>query len=178
MPGTIDPRHAWFNGMTGLFQVASSDGNNVYYATFTAGAQTNASGKCVAMCKGAEIQRADYAWLRGMAESQGGNLHDMMSFMVDRAEPLKGGLFNRIVSGPLFFWNNNWAGPGGMGPPQGRGDWTAMAHDYAFKIHGITIGTYFDGSTPPDRAQALIKANHMRRRILACAGSGWIRLRD
>jgi hypothetical protein len=85
----------------------------------------------------------------------------MIHFMVNRVDPLKGGLLNRLASGPLAFWNNHWAGPAGMGPPHGRGDWTAMAHDDAFRISDIGIGDYFDRSMPAEKSSALIRANHM-----------------
>jgi hypothetical protein len=48
-----------------------------------------------------------------------------------------------------------------MGPPHGRGDWTAMAHDDAFRISDIGIGDYFDRSMPAEKSSALIRANHM-----------------
>lgn len=161
VPGTIADGNALYNARTHLFQVASTDGGNVYYATFAAGAQTDASGACVSGCHGADIQHAAATWLQSMAESQGGTLSDMMTFMVQRQEPLHGGFFNKIASGPLAFWNNHWAGPGGMGPPHGRGDWTAMAHDYAFSLSGITIGNYFSVTMSPEKSGALIHANSM-----------------
>lgn len=161
VPGSVSYGNILFNRTTGLFQVASIDGDNVYYSTFGAGAQTNASGKCVAGCNGADIQHASAAWLQGMAESQGGSLEGMIAFMVNRTEPLHGGIFNRVASGPLAFWNNHWAGPGGMGPPHGKGDWAAMAHDYAFNLHGIGIGSYFSAANSPEKSAALIRANNM-----------------
>jgi RHS repeat-associated protein len=161
VPGTVSEGNAVYNPTTGLFQVASTDGNTVYYATFGAGAQTNESGKCVAGCKGADIQHANAAWLGSMAETQGASLEGMVTFMVTRQEPLHGGIFNKIASGPLAFWNNHWAGPGGMGPPHGRGDWAAMAHDYAFSLNEVGIRAYFDPSLSPEKAAALIRANRM-----------------
>jgi RHS repeat-associated protein len=139
-----------YNQDTGMFQVASNDGKNVYYSTFAAGATTNEAGKCVGgNCNGADIQHADASWLSGMA---GGNIDQMMHFMVNRDTPIHGVLLNnsagaigeQILSGPLAFWNNHWAGPGRMGAPHGRGDWAAMAHDFNFDRNGITIGSYFD----------------------------------
>ena len=85
----------------------------------------------------------------------------MIAFMVNRTESLGGGILNRIASGGLAFWTNHWAGPGGMGPPHGRGDWAAMAHDYAFELGGIHISDYLDPSLSPTKTAALIRANHM-----------------
>ncbi|HEY6249730.1 MAG TPA: hypothetical protein VI685_07195 [Candidatus Angelobacter sp.] len=49
-----------------------------------------------------------------------------------------------MLSGPLDFWNDQWAGRGGMGVPQGQGDWTAMVHDYNLNMNKITIRSYFN----------------------------------
>ncbi len=162
VPGTVKEEDVRYNDDTGMFQVASKDDKNVYYSNFREGAITNEAGNCVAgNCKGADIQHADRAWLSSMV---GGTLDQMMTFMANRVEPLGGGILNRLASGPLAFWNNHWAGPGGMGPPHGRGDWTAMAHDFDFDRNGITIGSYFDPHISPATARALIQSNHILMR--------------
>ena len=72
-----------------------------------------------------------------------------------------------MISGPLDFWNDRWAGPAGMGPPQGRGDWSAMLHDYNFDTNRITIGTYFNPTISKATAKALIQSN---RNLIRNAG--------
>lgn len=48
--------------------------------------------------------------------------------------------FWKVVAGPLNK-KDNWAGPGGMGPPTATGDWRAAVHDYNFDSNGhISIG--------------------------------------
>jgi hypothetical protein len=96
----------------------------------------------------------------------------MMHFMVNRDTPIHGVLLNnsagaigeQILSGPLAFWNNHWAGPGRMGAPHGRGDWAAMAHDFNFDRNGITVGSYFDPHISPETARALIQSNNILMR--------------
>jgi hypothetical protein len=73
-----------------------------------------------------------------------------------------GGMLNKLVSGPLDSSQDNWAGPGGFGPPGGQGDWAASVHDYNFKTNGITIqntGHYFGLHLSPETAKALIQSN-------------------
>ena len=55
---------------------------------------------------------------------------------------------------------DNWAGPGGMGPPGGRGDWAAAVHDYNFETNHIKIGSYFNPFLSPATSRALIKSNN------------------
>jgi len=165
LPGTVNESNVVFNKKTGLFQVASLDGQWVNYATFAAGATTAENGVCVSGCKGAEIESANAAWLSSMIV--GGTLDQMMSFMVNRDTPIHGvllgnsaiGRMGEMISGPLDFWNDRWAGPAGMGPPQGQGDWTAMVHDYNLNTNGIKIGSYFNPTISPETAKALIQSN-------------------
>ncbi len=66
----------------------------------------------------------------------------------------------QMLSGPLDFWNDHWAGPAGMGVPGGQGDWAASMHDYNFNTNGITLGTYFNPTVSPQTARALIQSNN------------------
>ncbi len=61
----------------------------------------------------------------------GGNLDQLMSFAANRMQPRSGGDLMALLAGPGLSLNapDNWAGPGGMGTPQGQGDWAAMVHD-------------------------------------------------
>lgn len=54
---------------------------------------------------------------------------------------------------------DNWAGPNGMGPPTGTGDWRAAVHDYNFSTNGITIGSYFNPHLSPATSKAMIQSN-------------------
>jgi len=166
VPGTVSDGHAAYNPGNGQFQVASYDGGKVDFATFAEGAQTDAAGKCLSGCQGYGFGSTNAAWLAGMTVG-GGSLGDMMSFMVNRTEPIHGmlgksdpGILMKILSGPLDFWHDHWAGPGGMGAPHGRGDWAAMVHDYNFDRNDIKIGMYFDPSISQAQATALIRSNN------------------
>jgi len=67
--------------------------------------------------------------------------------------------FWKGVAGPLN-GKDNWAGPGGMGPPTGTGDWRAAVHDYNFDSNGhISIGMYFNPTLSPATSKALIQIN-------------------
>jgi RHS repeat-associated protein len=165
LPGTVVSAN--FNKKTGRFQAGSNDGTNVYYSSYAFGTTTAEDGSCVNGCTGFEISSASTDWLSSMIV--GGNLDQMIAFMVGRDKPIHGVLFGdsmigsigeQILSGPLDFWNDRWAGPAGMGPPQGRGDWAAMVHDYNFNTNKITIGTYFNPSISKATARALIQSNN------------------
>ena len=67
-----------------------------------------------------------------------------------------------LFAGPGFSPNapDNWAGPGGMGTPQGQGDWAAMAHDYNLHTNGITLGTFFNPFVSRATAKALIQSDN------------------
>ena len=67
-----------------------------------------------------------------------------------------------LLAGPGLSVNapDNWAGPGGMGTPQGQGDWAAMVHDYNYFTNYITIGTYFNPFISRATAKALIQSDN------------------
>ena len=86
-----------------------------------------------------------------------------MSFLAGREEPVRGGGLNNLVSGPGLSPDgpNNWAGPGGMGPPTGQGDWAASMHDSNFNANGhIGLSDYFNPTLSPATARALIQSNN------------------
>jgi hypothetical protein len=101
-----------------------------------------------------------------VGNSVSGGLDGYIQFLTGREEPLGGGLLNKLVSGPLDTSTDHWAGPGGMGPPGGQGDWAASVHDYNFSMNGpapgrgITIGNYFNPTLNPALSKALIQSNH------------------
>ena len=127
MPGYVDENWVHFNSNNGQYQVGSVDGTGkdatVDYATFTAGAQTDDNGKCVSGCGGYGFASANANWLQSQlaGNSKLGGLDGYIQFLTGREEPLHGGLLNQLFSGPLDPSQNHWAGPGGMGPPGGRG---------------------------------------------------------
>lgn len=65
----------------------------------------------------------------------------------------------QMLSGPLDFRNDHWAGPSGMGSPGGQGDWAAMVHDYNYGTNGIKISSYFNFTLSPATSKALIQSN-------------------
>jgi RHS repeat-associated protein len=142
VPGTVTEDHWAYNPNNGQIQAASYDGGKVDYATFKAGAVTDADGSCQSGCGGYQFASANAAWLASM--DHGASLGDMMSFMVNRFAPIHGTvipgalgrILEQILSGPLDFWNDHWAGPSGMGAPHGQNDWAAMAHDYNLDYAG------------------------------------------
>jgi RHS repeat-associated protein len=166
VPGNVNENNAFYNDKNEMFQVASNDGENIYYSTFASGAITRENGTCVTGCGGADIQHANAAWLSSMIV--GGNLDQMMFFMSHRDKPIHGilfpggigGVLEQMLSGGLAFWENHYAGPAGMGPPHGESDWAAMDHDYNFKTNGITIGSYFNPFIKKATAKALIQSNN------------------
>ena len=94
-------------------------------------------------------------------------LGGMIQFMVGRDTPTHGALLQgspgqmgeQMLSGPLAFWNDHWAGPSGMGAPDGQGDWAAMVHDYNYDTNGIKISSYFSPTLSPATSKALIQSN-------------------
>ena len=169
-PGYVNESWAHFNGNTNLFQVGSINGTGssatVDYTMFAAGATTQFNGDetaCTSGCAGFSYANAD--WLSGqlVGNSVAGGLGGYIQFLTGREEPLHGGMLNKLVSGPLDPSQDNWAGPGGMGPPGGQGDWAASVHDYNFNTNGITIqntGHYFGLHVSPETAKALIQSNN------------------
>jgi RHS repeat-associated protein len=139
------------------FQATTNTGGNVYYSSFVSGAQTDANG----VGPGASIAHASADWLSSQIVG-GGSLDQMMSFAARRMEPRGGGDLMALLAGPGFSLDapDNWAGPGGMGTPQGQGDWAAMAHDYNFLTNGITIGSYFNPFISRATARALIQSDN------------------
>lgn len=168
VPGNVDENHTNFDRGTGQLQVAATDAATVNYATFGAGAQIDTAGNYVTGCGGYGFAQASYGWLSSMIV--GGSMDDLMSFMVGRTSSdaihgmLLGGAASRIgeqmLSGPLAFWTDHWAGPSGSGAPSGQGDWAAMVHDYNYQTNGITIGSYFNPSISPATARALIQSKN------------------
>jgi RHS repeat-associated protein len=138
------------------FQATTNTGGNVYFSSFVSGAQTDANG----VGPGASIAHASTDWLS--SQIVGGSLDQMMSFAANRMEPRGGGGLMALMAGPGFSLDapDNWAGPGGMGTPQGQGDWAAMVHDYNFFTNNITIGTYFNPFVSRATAKALIQSDN------------------
>ena len=65
-----------------------------------------------------------------------------------------------MISGGLDFWNNQWAGPAGMGPPHGRNNWITMVHDFNFeKNDRFAIRDYFNPLISKSKSLALRQAN-------------------
>ena len=143
-----------------MFQVTTNTGGNVYYSTFASGAQADEDGTCLNGCQGASIAHAPTDWLQ--SQIAGGSIDGLMSFAANRMQPRGGGDLMALFAGPGFSLNapDNWAGPGGMGTPQGQGDWAAMAHDYNFFTNNITIGTYFNPFVSRATAKALIQSDN------------------
>jgi hypothetical protein len=172
VPGYVDENWVHFNQNTNMYQVGSIDGAGkdatVDYANFAAGALTDANGSCTSGCGGYGFASANANWLQGqlVGSSMTGGLDGYIQFLTGREEPLGGGLLNRLVSGPLDPSTDHWAGPGGMGPPGGQGDWAASVHDYNFSQNGpspgqgITIGMYFNPNISAATAKALIQSNN------------------
>jgi RHS repeat-associated protein len=126
VPGYVDESWVHWNQKTGQYQVGSIDGSGsdatVDYATFKAGARTNDDGKCLSGCKGYGFASANADWLESqlVGSSKSGGLDGYMQFLTGREQKL--GLGSKIAYGGVAFWKNNWAGPGGMGAPGGRGE--------------------------------------------------------
>jgi RHS repeat-associated protein len=167
-PGYVNESWAHFNTNTNQFQVASLNNNGsltANYTMFSAGATTQFNdneSSCTSGCSGFSQTGA-----QGLADQLVGNstIGGYLSFLAGRQEPLGGGLLNKLVSGPLNPSQDNWAGPGGFGPPGGQGDWAASVHDYNFSSNGptptqgISIGMYFNPTLSPAVSKALIQSN-------------------
>jgi RHS repeat-associated protein len=167
VPGYVDENWVKFNNNNGQYQVGSVDGGGnsatVDYATFKAGAQTDENGSCTSGCGGFGFASANANWLQSqlVGNSMSGGLDGYIQFLTGRTEALGGGLLNKLVSGPLDPSTDHWAGPGGFGPPGGRGDWAASVHDFNFSTNGpIKIGSYFNPTLSPATARALIQSNN------------------
>ncbi len=165
VPGYVSKDHTAYNSTTGRLQVASYDGENVHYATFAAGARTEANGNCSSGCGGYGFASADASWLSSMIV--GGTLDQMMTFMVNQDVGIHGifgpsdpGTVMQILSGPFDFWNDHWAGPDGMATPRGRGDWAAIVHDYNYDTNHVTISMYFNPFISRASAHLVIQSNN------------------
>ena len=142
----------------------------VSYSMFGEGATTRDDGFCVGGCGGADFSQANANWLQNqlVGNSKSSGLDGMLTFMVDRETPIHGEIFGggigsffeKLLSGPLAFWNDHCCGMSGMGAPSGRGDWAAMAHDFNYETNGITIGSYINPTISPQTAKALIQSNN------------------
>jgi hypothetical protein len=165
-PGYVDENWATFNQNTQMFQVGSVDGMGsnatIDYTNFAAGAQTNDNGNCLSGCSGYGFASANANWLQGqlVGNSMLGGLDGYIQFLTGRQTPLQGGLLMQLAAGPLDPSTDHWAGPGGMGPPGGRGDWAASVHDYNFMTNDIKVSSYFNPTLKLATANALIKSNN------------------
>lgn len=124
MPGTVNADALAYNTVTNLFQAVSNDGQNVYFETFTAGAQTDASGNANPNLSGgfAIAKSAPTDSLASQIIGKG-TLDGLPSFMAQRTETLHllgSQALAQLISGPLNFTNDNWAGPGGAGHRSGK----------------------------------------------------------
>jgi len=158
--GYVDESWAQFNNTSGMFEAAGVDGGQVNFAEFQAGAQTDNSGNCTGGdCGGYGFASASADSLTGQlrGNSVGGGLDGLLTFMTGRDRAVND--FWKAVAGPLN-GKDNWAGPNGMGVPQGAGDWRAAVHDYNFSTNGpIKIGMYFNPTLSPATSKALIQSN-------------------
>ena len=163
LSGYVDEDWAHYNKTAKAFEAAGEDGGQVNFAQFQAGAQTNDSGGCLSGCGsyGFASTSADFltGQLVGNSRPTDGSdpLDGLLTFMTKRDQAVTD--FWKGVAGPIN-GKDNWAGPGGMGPPQGTGDWRAAVHDYNFNTNGITIGSYFNPHLSPATSRALIQSNN------------------
>ncbi len=165
VPGYVSEDHTAYNSNTDQFQVTSYDGGNVHYAKFGAGARSEANGNCSSGCGGYVFATADASWLSSMIV--GGTLDQLMTFLVNQDVGIHGilgpsdpGTVMQILSGPLDFWNDHWAGPDGMGAPSGRGDWAAIVHDYNYDTNHVTVSMYFNPFISRATAHAIVQSNN------------------
>jgi RHS repeat-associated protein len=165
-PGYVDENWVDFNGKTGMFQVGSVNGagNNatIDYTMFEAGAQTQFNGdesSCLSGCAGFSLASANLLQSQLVGNSALGGLDGYIQFLTGREDQLRGGLLVKLAAGPLDPSTDNWAGPGGMGPPGGRGDWAASVHDYNFFTNRLTMGSYLNPTLSVATSKALIQSN-------------------
>jgi RHS repeat-associated protein len=166
-PGYVDENWAHFNNSTGMFQVGSFNGagNNatVDYTMFEPGAQTQFNGdesSCLSGCAGFSLANANWLQSQLVGNSMLGGLDGYIQFLTGRETPLQGGPLIKLAAGPLDPSKDHWAGPGGMGPPDGRGDWAASVHDYNFSTNDIKVSSYFNPTLSLTTSRALIKSNN------------------
>jgi len=180
VPGYVDESWVKYNDNNNQYQVASindtgsnedspGSGSSIDYATFKTGAVTDESGDCLSGCKGYGFSTQSTESLESQLVGKS-DLGNYLHFLSDRTQPLTGGLLSKIAYGGLAFWRDHWAGPGGFGPPGGRGDWAASVHDFNFDQNGpIKIGMYFNPAISPATAKALIQSDNM---LIRNAGGG------
>jgi RHS repeat-associated protein len=172
VPGYANERWAYFNDKTNMFQVGSLTGwgntETVNYTMFEAGAQTQFNENetaCTGGCSGFSHANADWLQAQFVGKSIPGGLDKYIEFLATREEPIKGGIFMKILAGPLAFWRDHWAGMGGFGPPGGKGDWAATVHDYNWNLngpdeaHGINIRMGLNPRLTPEVSKAFIQSN-------------------
>lgn len=140
-----------------MFEAASEDTSQINFAPFGADAQTNDSGNCLSGCGGYGFASAGADWLRTATRKfrTNGRIRPIrrIAHIHDRSDT-GGQRFLEGVAGPIN-GQDNWAGPGGMGPPTGTGDWKTAVPDYNFNTNGITIGSYFNPTLSPATSKAL-----------------------
>jgi RHS repeat-associated protein len=172
VPGYAQENWAYFNDKTQMFQVGSLTGwgntEAVNYTMFEAGAQTQFNENetaCTGGCSGFSRANADWLQAQFVGNNQPGDLDKYIEFLATREEPIKGGIFMKILAGPLAFWRDHWAGMGGFGPPGGKGDWAATVHDYNWNLngpdeaHGINIRMGLNPRLTPEVSKAFIQSN-------------------
>jgi RHS repeat-associated protein len=152
LSGYVDEDWAHYNKKAKAFEAGSEDGGQVNFAQFQAGAQTNDNGDCLSGC-GAYVFASEGAdWLTGQLRgnsvpTDGSDpLDGLLTFMTERDKSVN--KFWQLVAGPLNPSDDHWAGPNGMGPPGGTGDWRAAVHDYNFSTTASRSRTRGTTSVP------------------------------
>jgi len=164
LSGYVNENWAHFNTTNGMFEAASEDGSQVDFAQFGAGAQTNDSGNCLSGCGGYGYASANADWLTGQLvgnskPTDGSDpLDGLLTFMTSRDKAVSD--FWKFVAGPLN-GKDNWAGPNGMGPPTGTGDWRAAVHDYNWDPSTNNLGMHslLNPALSLATSKALIQSN-------------------
>jgi RHS repeat-associated protein len=182
-PGSVNENWVHVNRHTGMFQVGSVNGAGndatVDYTMFEAGAQTQFNGdesSCLSGCSGFSLANASWLQSQFVGNSVLGGLDGYIQFLTGRDEQLRGGLLVKLAAGPLDPSTDHWAGPGGMGPPGGRGDWAASVHDYNFYTNDLKMGSYLNPTLPVATSRALIQSNSNLMRKAGGIQGGKMRL--
>jgi len=166
LSGYVDEGWAHFNNTNGMFEAAAEDDNGqVNFAQFQAGAQTDDSGNCLSSCGSYGFASASGDFLTGQlvgnSKSTDGSdpLDGLLTFMTSRDKAVSG--FWKAVAGPNDGSNDNWAGPNGMGPPGGPGDWRAAVHDYNWDktTNNLGMGSLLNPTLSLAKSEALIQSN-------------------
>jgi hypothetical protein len=164
LTGYVNEDWAHYNQAAQAFEAASEDNGQVNFAQFQAGAQTDDNGNCLSGCGGYGYASASADSLLGQfvgnslttAPSQD-PLSGLLAFITARDVPVSD--FWKVLAGPIDPSKNNWAGPNGMGPPSGAGDWRAALHDYNWFKNGIDGGSMFNPTLSLATSKALIQSN-------------------